>query len=497
MFEKRLFFWLRSIAILTFCQVVYAVPSGFELSDDAAGVTCAHFSGMGSMAWRRQGGDWTDAAGKAYGVKAFDTQPVLTGHGRPFIEWNVTELVRGWLNGSFHNDGMLLRAGRGELSGVVDFHSRESADVGARPILKLRWLDGSLARLLPSADTYLDCTSISSLGAQKSFKISPSQSGLLRFALPQKISPLVQASLLLVSDKQYGNGASVGVFRVTPAYAQTFADPAQGLASEFVRDAGIEKHPDVLFATGFESPIWLAEWSHYSPRSNAEAISDDPSRKFEPFEGRALRVRLVKGSNFGLDLRYSFAPFAGQEPEEIYFRYYLRFADDWNPYLDGGKMPGVAGTYGRAGWGMRKTDGYNGWSVRGAFAARPAAAKSVNGMTALGSYVYHADIEDSSGEYWSWNEGPSGILANNRWYAVEQHVKLNTPGKKDGVLRVWIDGFPVLIKTGIRFRHVPDLKIENVWFNIYHGGTSLAPKDMALYIDNVVIARRYIGPIKP
>ncbi len=219
------------------------------------------------------------------------------------------------------------------------------------------------------------------------------------------------------------------------------------------------------------------------------------ARRFEPFSGRALRVRLVKGQNLGLDLRYLFAKGGKPEPEEIYFRYYLRFADDWNPYADGGKMPGIAGTYNRAGWGMRKSDGYNGWSVRGGFSARPLVDKSVAGLTALGSYSYHAET-GASGDYWGWNEGPSGLLENNRWYAVEQYVKLNTPGLRDGVFRAWIDGRQVLERTTILFRHTHDLKIENVWMNVYHGGTTTSPQDMTLYIDNVVIARRYIGPLR-
>lgn len=452
---------------------------------------------MGRLAWTRSGGDWVDSTGLPYGPKHFDAQPIFAGRGRPFTEWNVTELVRGWLDGKFSNQGMLLRAEKGKLNGVVDFHSRESADISARPVLKLKWSDGTLARLTPAADTYLDCSSITSLGSQKIFKVSNNQNGLLRFILPTSNATLVHASLLLVSDKQYGNGVSVGVYGVAPPFASASKEIQLGIANGFTRDAGIDKHPDVIFATGFESSVWLTEWSYFSPRSYAEAISEDDARQFEPFHGRALRVRLVKDSNFGLDLRYQLAHTGTQEPEEIYFRYYLRFGNDWNPYLDGGKMPGIAGTYGKAGWGMRKSDGYNGWSVRGAFASRPASAKSAVGLTALGSYVYHADIEDSSGEYWGWNGGPSGLLENNRWYAIEQHVKLNTPGKKNGLFQVWVNGSQVFKRTDIRFRHVPNLKIETVWLDVYHGGVSPAPKDMALYIDNVVIAREYIGPVKP
>lgn len=487
-------FLLYYFALLALGPSAVAAPVSFQLADDSAGATCSNFSNMGSLAWTRRGGDWVDAANHPYGPQSFDTQSILLGHGRPFTEWNVTELVRGWLTDRFHNDGMLLRAEKGELNGVIDFHSRESADLTSTPVLKLKWADGSRARLSPDADTYLDCSSITSLGNQKIFKVGGNQSALLRFSLKPRKANLEQAALMLVSDKQYGNGSKIGVYRVSPPYARSSTSVDQGLASGFVGDVGIETDPDVIFATGFENPFWITEWNWYSPFSNAETVLDDSARQFRQFQGKALRVRLVKGSNFGLDLRYTFDRKNEPEPDEIFFRYYLRFGNDWDPYLDGGKMPGIAGTDGRAGWGMRKSDGYNGWSVRGAFAARLAAAKSVKGLTTLGSYVYHVDIDDSSGEYWGWNHGPSGIVENNKWYSIEQHVKLNTPGKRDGVFRVWLDGRQVFERTNIRFRYVPTLKIESVWLDVYHGGVAPSPKNMTLYIDNVVISKKYIGP---
>ena len=46
-------------------------------------------------------------------------------------------------------------------------------------------------------------------------------------------------------------------------------------------------------------------------------------------------------------------------------------------------------------------------------------------------------------------------------------------------------------------RDVPELKIERIWINIYHGGTWAADSDDHLFIDNVVIAKKYIGPMTP
>jgi hypothetical protein len=68
---------------------------------------------------------------------------------------------------------------------------------------------------------------------------------------------------------------------------------------------------------------------------------------------------------------------------------------------------------------------------------------------------------------------------------------------KDGEFEAWIDGRRVIHRTGLIYRRTDQLKIEEVWMDIYHGGTEDAPQDMTLYIDNVVIARSYIGPMKP
>lgn len=492
--------YLRAVVLLLMGfstgAMVVAEPKDFSLSDDVAGPTCLNYLGMGSYAWTKKGGDWIDKAGTLHGNQPFDATTVLVGKGRPFVEWDVTEIVKGWTEARFPNAGILLRVQKGEASGVIDFHSRESDDRSARPMLKLQWANGTQTRLSPVADTFLDCTSLSSLGAWKQLKVSGSQSGYIRFVVPASSAGLRQATLYMTSDVQYGSSAKIGVYRASPPFSRASRKPVMGLSEDFRNDTDINRHPDVVFATNFNSIAWRFEWSEMSFRSNAETISEDAPNRFEPLDGNALRVRLVKGKNFGLDLRYNFAKKGIAEPDEIYFRYYLRFGDDWNPYTDGGKLPGIAGTYGRAGWGMRKTDGYNGWSLRGGFMARPPAAKSLVGLTSLVSYAYHTDIQDASGDLWDWGEGATGLLENNRWYSVEQYVKLNTPGTSNGVVRAWVDGVQVKEKTDINFRKTPDLKIETIWMDVYHGGAGVSPENMSLYIDNVVVARRYIGPMK-
>ena len=193
-----------------------------------------------------------------------------------------------------------------------------------------------------------------------------------------------------------------------------------------------------------------------------------------------------RGGHYGVSLTYRFAKHHGSEPEEIYFRYYLRLAHDWKPEK-GGKFPGVAGTYGRAGWGGRKVDGTDGWSARGLFGGQ------AEGRTPIGFYCYHADMRGRYGSHWYWDRDGFAGLENNRWYRIEQHVKLNTPGKSDGQMRGWVDNQLVFEKTDVRMRTVDTLKIETVWLNVYLGGTWTAKETHHLYIDDVAISRTRIG----
>jgi len=246
---------------------------------------------------------------------------------------------------------------------------------------------------------------------------------------------------------------------------------------------------DVLFSCNFESDNWYEEWGMRRRDEHADVIAADASRKFRPLQGKALRIKVDQGGHYGLSVQFHFRKQLGEEPEEIYFRYCLRFADDWDP-VRGGKLPGIAGTYGRAGWGGRPVNGRDGWSARGLFLGLK------DGKTPIGFYCYHADMRGKYGSNWVWDKDRLGYLENNRWYCIEQYVKMNTPGRNDGILRGWVDGQLAFEKTDVRLRDVDSLKIECVWLNVYLGGTWTSRSDHHLYIDNVVIALNYVGPMR-
>jgi hypothetical protein len=211
-------------------------------------------------------------------------------------------------------------------------------------------------------------------------------------------------------------------------------------------EPGLASRNDILLVCDFEQEEWWQAWGSRRQPVNTVLVGGD---KAHGSVGRSLQVTTPRGEHTGTSFAYKFRERLGAEPDEIYFRYYLKFDPDWKHATSGGKLPGISGTYGKAGWGGRKVNGSDGWSARGLFETRNGADS-----TAIGFYCYHADMRGRYGENWRFQPR----LEHGRWYCVEQYCKLNTPGeaggrgKSDGILRSWIDGLVAFEKADIRFR---------------------------------------------
>ncbi|WP_418647177.1 polysaccharide lyase [Thauera butanivorans] len=474
--------------------VPQAYAEGGRLSDGPEGITCDFFSAEGRLAWARRGGDWIDASGKLHGDGALSTG-MAPGTAGQVTELDVSTLLETMRKRSDGFGGLILHyVGP---SGTLAYHSRESQDLQARPALEVVLTDGRRMTLAPVADTVLDCSTRRALGRNDTFKLSDNQRAFIEFDLASvDMGKITSAILRLTTQRVWGNPkGEVAVFMAALPGSDRVSENRRGIAEAYPGDRNIQSHPAVFFATGFEQPPFSRGWTVLAKKSLAELVNSADENGFTPLLGNALKVSLNPRQNLGLDLRYDFAKELAREPTEAYMRYYLMFGKNWQPDVDGGKLPGFAGTYNQGGWGLRASDGTNGWSARGAFARQHSSNSLAPSPVAIGSYVYHVDSEGKSGTFWGWNLGPTGMLDTARWYAVEQYVRMNTLGKNDGVFRAWIDGELVFERTDLRFRDVDTLKIETAWFNVYHGGTAKPPREMSLYIDNVVIASEYIGPM--
>ena len=489
------------IVLATFVLLSWPWPGYAAFNDWAEGTQAAadgatrdYYNRAGKLEWENYLGDWRDADGVPNGPRSYATADIQDNNTPRYVEWDVGQLVQAWVSGTYPNQGFFIHAVSGP--GPVNFRSKEHADPSQRPQLVIDTGTGDQV-FAPVADTYLEPSTYRSMGDSEELSLRLDGSNLLlRFDLStlDAGTQVISAVLRLYTHTQYGNATLVaGVFRCAQGETIAEEEPIGGIAAGYPDDQGIAGHPDVIFVTGFEADNWEDEWSYAG--GTIDIVEADVPRMFSPLSGKALRANIPEGENSSMSVTYKFAEKIGQEPEEIYFRYYLRFADDWNQTVSGGKLPGISGTYGRAGWGGRKPDGTDGWSARGTYFLSIAGDNPLAGSHPIGTYCYYADQPGTYGDTWPWNDEYKGFLSKNRWHCVEQYVRLNTPGVHNGILRAWVDGRPAFEKADIMFRTVGSLKIEQIWMNVYHGGTAVSPHDQHLYVDNVVVARQYIGPM--
>jgi hypothetical protein len=231
--------------------------------------------------------------------------------------------------------------------------------------------------------------------------------------------------------------------------------------------------------------------------------------------GGAIKILFKKGT-FGADhallmSRYFKALRIQQfQYEDLYLRYYIRFNDDMVAKT-GGKLPGLASAGKVNAEGCVTLTGGDAWSARfmwgGASAtdtfhlqAYPYVLNKAElsqpfrtpAQVECGGFVPIKTKPDLSAPWYEFKRGT--------WYAIEERVKLNEPGKKDGLLQVWINNDLVLNRTDVLYRTVdnPDTKIGRLAFECFLGGSNsdwAAPQDESMDIAALVIATHHIGLI--
>ncbi len=264
-------------------------------------------------------------------------------------------------------------------------------------------------------------------------------------------------------------------FRVTLATVCLIAAAIRGQTSADSAEMPAAELP--VFATQFEATGALKAIQPIA-RANNMSLLPDPAQA----SNKVLGITVKEGGHYGGSFHVRLGELMGEEPTSIYFRYRLWLDGSWAPEHTG-KLPGFNGTYQRAGWGGKPSDGTNGWSARGMFGPL-----DDDGRTPIGSYIYHADmVEDGRtygvGKWWD------ARLERERWYTIEQQIQLDSIGEDggqgDGRLRAWIDGELVFDDRRLHVRDTDELRIESIWANVYYGGKTPAPSTMSLLIDDL------------
>lgn len=212
--------------------------------------------------------------------------------------------------------------------------------------------------------------------------------------------------------------------------------------------------------------------SEFGVLDNASVVAEDGAPA-----PAVLKVRIAQGTSSGFQEKaprggvgFRWTPSGMEQGEAACLKFSVKLPKDFE-FSRAGMLPGL---YGGQGYDPKvKLDGTNGFGARLMWRE--------HGVVEVRAQM--PDIDGGKDQ----REGASvGIGAGmtklplGKWTPVEQEVVLNTPGKKDGALRLWVGGELVLERREMMWRTDAASTLTGVLADISYGGLSAsngAPKD--------------------
>lgn len=219
--------------------------------------------------------------------------------------------------------------------------------------------------------------------------------------------------------------------------------------------------PIMVRLGGVPGPYAVADWRRDWPGCEFEGgVKEGHVSLLEEAGMRWLRVGFMPGEigpeKGGVGWRW---PIGTHEAAEL--RYTQRFGPDFD-FVKGGKLPGLCGGPENVSGGQ-PADGANG------FSARLMWRREGRGE----AYVYHKNQPDRYGESFAF---PADFrFLTGQPIGVRLAVWMNTPGRRDGRLRVWIT-LPkqaeraVVVRDDLEWRSAATFGVDGVYFDAFHGG---------------------------
>jgi len=263
--------------------------------------------------------------------------------------------------------------------------------------------------------------------------------------------------------------------------------PKGSLAEKYPGDAGIRSDPDVIFVEDFEHPDWDKGWQE---RSKGH-------RRHGSLEADPKIVHSGKNS-----LKLTFVPEARKDgagwmhhwyegSDLAYLRYYYRLSVGGN-------------------WSNQKLMQLHGHK-RGVRFGRGAGSRGIDWLSAgtgVGGqngppwkkttlYNYHPHQKGNFGDVVGPTEKNPPPSNEDEWICKEFMVKLNDIGKINGEMRMWVNGKLVLEKTDMEWRRYRDVVINDLMQPTYTHSPPKVGKKRIVWLDSIVLAKRYIGPMRP
>jgi hypothetical protein len=265
-----------------------------------------------------------------------------------------------------------------------------------------------------------------------------------------------------------------------------------GLAKDFPADTGIGKHDAVLFSDDFETGTLGSGWDETGNKDGKVLSYMDPG--LDELGHRCLRVEAHLENDTGGGLTRWF-----ESSDTLFIRFYTKFdaaCDYIHHYVTLRANRGLHGKDKWSGFGQAglKPEGSERFSTAiepwGDWARNPPPGR-------WNFYSYWPEMRMSPDKkYWgnSFSPRESPLIPKEKWICVEFMLKHNTPGQADGEQAFWIDGSLQGHWKGISWRKTAELKANALTLESYVTDSWTKNPVNVVFFDNVVIARRYIGP---
>jgi len=293
---------------------------------------------------------------------------------------------------------------------------------------------------------------------------------------------------LLIAVGATGAQAQDSRFAPVAATETTLADEGER--------ARLETSGEVFFHDGFESDSSLTNYFEIRGIEEGRVQLDRSSGAMEGNSALRFLAPANNGQASGSGASYWFGP---QGYPVVYFRRYLKFAADYDQgdlNHTGGGLDGVAGAdpWGGMGQAGIRPDGTDRFTC--AFEPwRDWQRYPAPGYMFL--YTYWVDMEISrDGHYWGNSLEPPAdrrlVPQRDRWYCLEQMIRVNDLDQANGELAAWIDGQLYIHYRSIRWRLAEEVRPKRIDFGIY---IHQAQQDNMVWYDEVVLSTGYIGPL--
>ncbi|XP_064603705.1 uncharacterized protein LOC135469104 [Liolophura sinensis] len=213
------------------------------------------------------------------------------------------------------------------------------------------------------------------------------------------------------------------------------------------------------------------------------AIANDPAGG----HGKVLRIFYPKGSYKPSHHPQGGAQFFSEptgQRTSMTLTYDIYFPKNFD-FVKGGKLPGLMGGTTRTCSGGRDSD--HCFTTRFMFRSDGdgevylyAPHDQESSFCDRHDVICNFDFGHSLGRgSWKWKTG--------EWQTISQHVHLNTLGKHDGYIKVWLNGKQVYESRNLLFRREHSVEITGMYFSTFFGGGSSSwatPHDTYTYYRN-------------